>query len=687
MANLTPPPSADGAMREQIREHPKEVAPSRFVWLIAVFVAGLLLVVGLKAFFSHLHDELGAQSANEQARLFIGEEIVRGIQGIERDVYLMATLTSEAAQIRQEQEIIGHADKLEKDLKVLKEGGTVRRIIDLNIEGHDQMEHAVRYQPTERDKGYVLELIEVAPLLAQIKEKVKDLRLLLGQRMALRESQDMVGFFQLEHSASLFLKHLPPTFQRLNENANRLYFESSQRLDVLESQIAEQRERYQFMENLLIVLVVVLATLASVVFTNQIRDSNHRLRMAWEEMHEAKEEAERASRAKSAFVSRMSHELRTPMNAILGFSQLLEEEELKPEQKDFVLEINRAGVHLLELINQVLDLAKIEAGSMTLENIPFDPTQMVEQVATLIGEQARARELELRLEVSPDLPGQILGDPTRLRQVLINLAGNALKFTHQGGIDLRVALVEEGNRIEYSVRDSGIGMDAETLARLFRPFSQADESVTRKFGGTGLGLSIARDLVRAMGGEIHVESESGQGSRFWFSLPAVRAAEEFADNHSAGLASAPITEPVPLSENAGGTSEPSELAGHVLLVEDNNINQIIASRMLERLGLTHEIANNGREALEKIQAHTYDLILMDVQMPEMDGMDATRALRAWEIENARPRLPVIAMTANALSGDRSDCLASGMDDHLAKPVRVETLRALLAHWLPKQAGP
>jgi CheY-like chemotaxis protein/nitrogen-specific signal transduction histidine kinase len=427
--------------------------------------------------------------------------------------------------------------------------------------------------------------------------------------------------------------------------------------------------------------------LASVVFTNQIRDSNHRLRMAWEEMHEAKEEAERASRAKSAFVSRMSHELRTPMNAILGFSQLLEEEELKPEQKDFVLEINRAGVHLLELINQVLDLAKIEAGSMTLENIPFDPTQMVEQVATLIGEQARARELELRLEVSPDLPGQILGDPTRLRQVLINLAGNALKFTHQGGIDLRVALVEEGNRIEYSVRDSGIGMDAETLARLFRPFSQADESVTRKFGGTGLGLSIARDLVRAMGGEIHVESESGQGSRFWFSLPAVRAAEEFADNHSAGLASAPITEPVPLSENAGGTSEPSELAGHVLLVEDNNINQIIASRMLERLGLTHEIANNGREALEKIQAHTYDLILMDVQMPEMDGMDATRALRAWEIENARPRLPVIAMTANALSGDRSDCLASGMDDHLAKPVRVETLRALLAHWLPKQAGP
>jgi CheY-like chemotaxis protein len=190
-----------------------------------------------------------------------------------------------------------------------------------------------------------------------------------------------------------------------------------------------------------------------------------------------------------------------------------------------------------------------------------------------------------------------------------------------------------------------------------------------------------------MGGEIHVESESGQGSRFWFSLPAVRAAEEFADNHSAGLASAPITEPVPLSENAGGTSEPSELAGHVLLVEDNNINQIIASRMLERLGLTHEIANNGREALEKIQAHTYDLILMDVQMPEMDGMDATRALRAWEIENARPRLPVIAMTANALSGDRSDCLASGMDDHLAKPVRVETLRALLAHWLPKQAGP
>ena len=515
-------PSTASIRRDPVPGQPEEIAASRFLWLIGVFVAGLLLVVGLKVFFSHLHDELGARSANERARLFIGEEIVRVIQEIEKDVYHMTTLAGDAAQARKEQEIRDHVDKLEHDLKVLKDGGTVKRLIHLNIEGHDQMLREARYQPPAEAGGFVMELIEIAPLLEQANEKSHELRLLLGQRQALREKQDISGFFALEQQITLFLKHLPPYFLRLNENANRLFFESNERLNKLEEQLTRERERYQLMENLLVVLVIVLATVAGLLFANQIRESNRRLRLAWEEMRAAKEEAERASRAKSDFVSRMSHELRTPMNAILGFAQLLEGEALKPEQRDFVKEINRAGVHLLELINQVLDLAKIEAGGMTLESIPFDPMKTVDEVANIVAERARAQGLSLRFFASPELPTRMLGDPTRLRQVLINLIGNAVKFTHQGGIDLRVTPRADGERIEFSVHDSGIGMDAATLARLFRPFSQADESITRKYGGSGLGLMISRDLVRAMGGEIEVESTPGEGSRFWFSLPARR---------------------------------------------------------------------------------------------------------------------------------------------------------------------
>jgi signal transduction histidine kinase/ActR/RegA family two-component response regulator len=519
--------------------------------------------------------------------------------------------------------------------------------------------------------------------------KVQTLRTLVNQRSQLRNEKNVTKLFELEQEISIYVKHIPPYFFRLKENANRLFFDSNDRLKELERQFAAQRENFKLTEMSLIILIIVLSTLAGISFARKINAANQRLQHTLDEMRAAKEEAERASRAKSDFVSRMSHELRTPMNAILGFAQLLESEKLTQEHRDYVNEINRAGVHLLELINKVLDQAKIEAGQMTIEHIAFNLRSTLSEVAAIVSERAKAKNLELRFFTAPDLPAGILGDPTRLRQVLINLIGNAEKFTQQGRLEVRVEPIDEGTRILFSVQDTGIGMDAAGLKRLFQSFAQADESMTRKFGGTGLGLKISQDLVHAMGGEIQVESEPGKGSRFWFSLPAIAAPvpEEASERvperaperrPSSEQIQTPEVNP---SSNAAVTSAIQPLNGHVLLVEDNRINQMVATRMLSKLGLTYDVANHGGESLQRLQERDYDLILMDMEMPEMDGPEATRRIRAMEAETGKKRIPIIAMTANAMHEDRDRCLASGMDDHVPKPVEMNKLRILLQQWM------
>ncbi len=666
-----------------------DIQSSRFLWLIGIFVFSLMLVVGLKMFFSHLYDELDGRNENERARLFIGEELVSTLLIIEKDVYQMTSLSHATAQNRLEQHIREHISKMRHDLNALKQGGSVKKVVYLNVEGHDQMVRTMHYQPDPEAHGYIMELIEIEPLLDQLMNKVQTLRTLVNQRSQLRNEKNVTKLFELEQEISIYVKHIPPYFFRLKENANRLFFDSNDRLKELERQFAAQRENFKLTEMSLIILIIVLSTLAGISFARKINAANQRLQHTLDEMRAAKEEAERASRAKSDFVSRMSHELRTPMNAILGFAQLLESEKLTQEHRDYVNEINRAGVHLLELINKVLDQAKIEAGQMTIEHIAFNLRSTLSEVAAIVSERAKAKNLELRFFTAPDLPAGILGDPTRLRQVLINLIGNAEKFTQQGRLEVRVEPIDEGTRILFSVQDTGIGMDAAGLKRLFQSFAQADESMTRKFGGTGLGLKISQDLVHAMGGEIQVESEPGKGSRFWFSLPAIAAPvpEEASERVPERVperrpSSEQIQTPeVNPSSNAAVTSAIQPLNGHVLLVEDNRINQMVATRMLSKLGLTYDVANHGGESLQRLQERDYDLILMDMEMPEMDGPEATRRIRAMEAETGKKRIPIIAMTANAMHEDRDRCLASGMDDHVPKPVEMNKLRILLQQWM------
>lgn len=640
--------------------------------LLLVFVLGVSVLVGLRVMFHDMQAQLRAQRTNEQARLFVGQEILTGIQVLEKNIFHMAVTPNISAFRREHQHIDQALAKLQHDLGVLEKGGTSRRLSQLNIDGHHDMAREVTYTPTDKTTGFVIETIELIPLLDQLTGKTNELEKLLAQRWRAQDSDNPTEFFRVAGDIDIYMKHLPPYFERLNENANRLFFDGAQRLQRLEAELQTQSDHLWLVEISLAALVVLLGGLSAWVFLTNLRRANQQLAAALTAMASAKDAAESASRAKSEFVSRMSHELRTPLNAILGFAELLQAEQLSASQSNYVGLINSSGKHLMDLINAVLDQAKIEAGGLSLEHIAYDFGTTIDDVNAIVGPRASDKGLTYVTSVSPQLPKHIMGDPTRVKQVLINLLINAIKFTEHGSVEMRVAA--DDGKLHFSVRDSGIGMDAEVLSRLFQPFSQADESITRKFGGTGLGLLISRELIEAMGGGIQVESAPGAGTCFWFWIPFTEAAPAAspppAAASQAALISAAPANPAP--------DLPTLLPGKLLLVDDNLVNQKLASAMLQRLGLAHDIACDGQQAVEMSAAHPYDLVLMDMEMPVLDGVSATQTIRHREsTDPAQSRLPIIAMTANALQEDRNRCMAAGMDGYIAKPVNMRALQAEL----------
>ncbi|MBL1275764.1 MAG: response regulator, partial [Ectothiorhodospiraceae bacterium] len=391
-----------------------------------------------------------------------------------------------------------------------------------------------------------------------------------------------------------------------------------------------------------------------------------------ESLQKSKDAADAANQAKTTFLANMSHEIRTPLTAILGYSEMLLDDDQSPEEMEHEINaIISSGSHLQQIINDILDLSKIEAGQLVIENRKFSPVVFTDELNPILRPQALNKGLSFNVNYQYPLPAEIVTDPTRLKQILINLCGNAIKFTANGHVTLSIAYLSETNQLEISVTDTGIGMTEDEQKRLFKPFSQADESTTRIFGGTGLGLCISRQLAQKLGGDVTIQSEKGSGSVFTFQINAG------IDSDKLKLLTGPD-----LNIHQSDIKIPTDtrlLTGHVLLVEDNIDNQKFIAKFITRLGLSVDIANNGKEAIKRVTNTSYDLVLMDIQMPVMDGLEATKYLRSSGFS-----IPIINLTANAMQEDRKKCFDAGADDYLAKPIDSARFYSVLAKHLAAQ---
>lgn len=602
--------------------------------LFRLFLGGIFILGALNYIFNTMIDDLDLQTKNLENKKLIEEKISTSLLGVRENIsdllFLKRGDNSYFKKKLQEK-----LNKIEHAITVLQNGGVVELTPLQKLTYYPQ-----NYTP-QFDSFNRLALMKLRQDLMQFKRSLNGL-----------EGEKTLG------------QALSNLIRRMQTTNNNMLNQTLYQISRLKDEIALKKQRYVGVELLAIIFVISSLLYLSNLISKQILANSDKIEAANQEAQRMALKAKQASKSKSDFLANMSHEIRTPLNAILGFIDLLREKESDPEKLSYIQTVQSSSRTLLGIINDILDFSKIESNNLQIEKVDFNTYEELGTLADLFRAKASEKSVSLTVKMDANLPKALVSDPLRIKQVIANLLSNAIKFTPRNGrVELAIAY-EEGHLIA-SVKDNGIGVPPEKQKAIFKAFSQAESSTTRKFGGTGLGLTISSKLVQMLGGELKLESKPGHGSRFYFSIPVeVGKYQSYDKKEDAEV----------------------EIKGRrILLVEDNKANQMFMSLILKKFGLIFDIANDGVEAVEIFRKNFYDLILMDENMPNLNGIEATKQILEIERSEKRTHTPIVALTANALKGDRERFLEAGMDEYMTKPVNKEKLLDMLNRFMtPKK---
>ena len=753
--------------------------------LLVVFVIGYLGIVLIHNIFSNILGNLDSNIKNEYSRYKIGEYILKEINDIETNFYKIGVSTKLKSTEPIKDNIEKKVENIKEAIKVLENGGTLKNNIFLNVFEASSVVDEIIFR--NDDKRLVFESIDLLPKLEELKLKVVDIEKimkikLLEEEITLAEKEEWDSF-----KISLFFKQLPTFFSRMKENASRLLYDSKKNIDALEKNIKTEKEYYKKLENLISYFTIAFVIALGYFLIKQILRKNDELELITKRAKESEEEALIANQTKSQFLANMSHEIRTPLNAIIGFSDILSNSNLADKDREKASIISKSAKALLNIINDILDISKIESGKFEISKNGFDLRELLEQIVQLYTVSAMQKNIRLFYTMDENIPIHLVSDETKLKQVISNILSNAIKFTPQNGkvfFDIKLLNIKNHRaKIKFSIKDEGIGISLENQKRIFEPFSQADGSISRKFGGTGLGLAICLNIVKLLGSEIKLESVENKGSTFFFELDFEIQDIETIDNskfeYDFAICSK-IEDPENIKEHLINTikhfgrvhegqdiekcekidlifcfgdpelyeklsnrkkhfkckavyvgnidkinnnnimkplmnyfldvpilgskisniikelksnEESYEIIeeenidkiykGNVLVAEDNSNNQLLIKLILEKFGLNVTITQNGQIALDEYKKNNYDLVLMDINMPIMDGLTALKHIREYEL-TTNTYTPVVALTANTLKGDKEKFIQSGMDYYLSKPIQNDELIDILELCLNKK---
>ncbi len=622
--------------------------------LLRLSIAGIFIVGGLGYVFNGLIDNLEKQTKNTQLLIDIAKKSEAKTQKAQYDFEKSLSLIENNNYSTYKALTMQDIDKSDALLTILKYGGTFTSEIT-----HE----AKRYEPLVEDTGNLY--LTSDGIYSHVKETYSQLDTIMIARLDAMKNQDMHAFLKIENAISKKSEDINALFNKRLDTLHTSLENAFSKLTMIEANIEEKKELYFYAQVFALFFIIFSLIYTSNPIRKQILFNNQELEEASREASKMAVRAAQASKSKSEFLANMSHEIRTPLNAILGFIDLLREKEHDKEKLKYIATIQNSSTTLLGIINDILDFSKIESGNLAIDKVDFNVDAEFSTLVELFRAKASEKSVNLTLNMDDNMPASLHSDPLRIKQVIANLLSNALKFTPRNGkVELNIGY--KNKKLLVSVKDSGIGVPKDKQKHIFKAFSQAESSTTRKYGGTGLGLSISSRLISMLGGKLQLESEEGKGSTFSFAIDVEIGKYK--------QQSSPIQ---PEKLNIQGKK--------ILLVEDNKANQMFMSLILKKFKLQYEIANDGLEAITAFENGNYDLILMDENMPNLNGIEATKRILEIEKEKSLSHTPIIALTANALKGDREKFLEAGMDEYLTKPINKEKLAQTFKEFLaPKE---